>query len=550
MTLRDDFGQQLTLMLDSQTPGMLVITGSASPSSVGDHVDLAWDLCDCETAAERAGLAGLALLSDWATKQPDFNGTLELQVDETSLRLALDASALNYLFKVLYQWAPFERRSYSKNGAVYRTEEEINPETGKKRTVYYWKQDQPVLRILQDPDICPEGGEAWLSLNRELLWRLLYSNQKARQPFYEGIDVEKLIRELRENKRQKISGSSLLTAGSRSAERVEFRKSAQQAFLLRFWPLVAQVFVIAEAEVDRSAQKVSVRVKDKRAIAIPDVADLRRFTRYWHKLMRQRSTDMQGIYPAAAVIDLPAEAALIGFSDFRQVEQAEVGRQVVQVPSALLGFEVICLEKTSQSPRLHGVLSIAPERAQIDAYAALRSKLRHGLLRPQVLANAIAGRSLWSGVSRLVRIAPIAATIGEVKNPSFDSKNFHEDCKIMTEYNETAQRIRKILNAYLHDRMNSVGGKTEGKLDPEKWNREINRTFNDVRGLPDEQFTSWFSRYLGAYTSLGSEGVAEVVNILYSNSKLCRELTLICLGSLRRLERNGSASEVDQLVTT
>ena len=308
-------------------------------------VTITYDLFDLPTAQHKAGLAGLLLQIDHMSGQgpkpliPRIVGRTP-----TSATIEFTAETIQALMDGLYDARVGIVRVKSKwaNAKEAKPSEEVEEEVEekgadgqrKKKKVrvryFFYEQVQPAGHVLKRYLPAMDPQKDWLKLWRDMLWAIPRGNPQSRQPFEqrtgggpckEGAtawaDLQKVAAQRGKNAYHTapVAGSLWLGAQAANAEGVAFEGRAEQTLLLHFWPLVVQVFVPAVLKVERGEGKVDVKSEFVGyVLAIPEVVDLGLFLEYYTTMLGSLGTEHRGFRPAAAVIDLPEEAALSSLS--------------------------------------------------------------------------------------------------------------------------------------------------------------------------------------------------------------------------------------------
>lgn len=298
-------------------------------------VTVRYDLFDLPTAQHKAGLAGLLLQIDHMNgegKNPKPAAVPKVvELTRTSTAIEFTAESVQCLFDDLYAASREIVRVKSKWASAKEAkppeevEEEIEEKaadgTVKRKKVkvkyFFYEQVQPSGNALRQ--YVTNGPDLWLKLWRDMLWAIPRGNPQSRKPFEERADnkscgeganawanLVKAHRALAENEfhTDEVAGSLWLGAQAVNAEGVPFEGRVEQTLLLHFWPLAAQVYAPQVVQPDGENEFVGY------VLAIPEVADLKKFGRQYPRMLGGLGKDARGYRPAEAVIDLPAESAL------------------------------------------------------------------------------------------------------------------------------------------------------------------------------------------------------------------------------------------------
>ncbi|MEK6878734.1 MAG: type I-MYXAN CRISPR-associated protein Cmx8, partial [Nanoarchaeota archaeon] len=203
----------------------------------------------------------------------------------------------------------------------------------------------------------------WLKLWRDFIWQIRRAVPKTRLPYERraagastAAEVEALWKDLERDGPVPFSSALCPDLQAQSTSGQPVSAHAREALLLRFWPLVAQPFVLTGGGGFVSA--------------VPDVAALTTFCMALPAAMQARDPRAAGLYPAAARLLFPEEAPL------------RVGR-TLPADAGLLAWEVRREEKPGQALQLTGSwrLEIPEPEAQADYQAAFAQRGEEALVR-------------------------------------------------------------------------------------------------------------------------------------------------------------------------
>ena len=402
-------------------------------SPAPSELRLAWSLAELPSSQHRAGLAGLVLMVRWLERQPrERPGRCELtRVDARGCELLLDLRGLEELFDEVYGATLEEiavETPYKKKGDIVpplRTElrpADPNKPKSKAKELYVYPRVVPKGAFLLDLDPTREGPSGlWVKLWRDLVWSTLRGIPAQRAPFNarangeptsDAGDAWAALADP-DNPGVELPSTYYIGAQQFTAELVPFRDRARTQFLLHFAPFAHQVYVPTVTDADGQRSFIGY------ALGIPDVADLELFCELFEATMRDRDPRAQGFHPGGAVVDLAVEGGLefLGRLAARLAERE--GER--NLGDAVLGVDVVHLEKEGNSVRLRGSARVDPEQPLVDAYRRVRDGYWDPQFRRTRLLNLVAGRPWYAGFDRLAGTLPASRI--------FASKYFRRDAR-------------------------------------------------------------------------------------------------------------------------
>ena len=379
---------------------------------------LNYQLAELPSAQHRAGLAGLILainelkLQDWFLEDKD-KPVIKGKTEEYSAEIELNLEGLKALFDLVYDSFLEERSTTNKikNSKEIKEEEVADPKTGKTKKVkrYYYDVVTPTGAFLAPWDKSSEKQNEgiWIKLWRSMMWSILRGIPTTRNPYNNRVgdkkysqDAEDIWQELNNSDKTNDQKSQFyLGALATNSEYVPVKDRAKYQFLLHFTPLVMQVYCPASLKLDGD------RELNGYALAIPDVANLKKFCSSFRKVIesRTRSSDKFKYLPRDAVIDLVEESAL----DFMLLENAiarETGSQ--RIARTILGVEVIHAEKIGNSIKIRSINYVEPIRETLNRYEQIRKEYWCPWFRKQRLLNLVRQKPAWYEFDDLLSRAP------------------------------------------------------------------------------------------------------------------------------------------------
>jgi CRISPR-associated protein Cmx8 len=365
---------------------------------MSNSIELNYQLGELPSTQHRAGLAGLVLMVNYLPRTHYYkereNAYIHADVQDFGATFRFNLEGLKALFDLAYA-ATTEERSTTHNIKKYDRieEEEVTDSNGKKKLSkrYYYSVIQPVGAFIPDWDPSsndPETGGIWAKLWRDMVWNIIRDRDKKRIPFKNRLnatysqDAEKTWQALQKpHKTVKQASTYYLGLMEFNAENVSAKDVTRFQFLLNFWPFVAQVYCPTILDKDGRRQRCGY------ALTIPDVANIKRFTRTFQGILTHRSSKPWGYIPLESSIDLPEEGALNLLQLLSERIAYDIGSS--QLKSTVLGVEIIHAEKIKNSVKIHTTNYIEPIRAQQDRYQQIKDDYWCPWFRKQRLLNLI-----------------------------------------------------------------------------------------------------------------------------------------------------------------
>lgn len=537
---------------------------------VVDVLTLDYQLAELPSSQHRAGLAGLVLVVQWLERQPEFKQKIEAGAickltppDDKGITLELNQAGLAALFDEIYDASTEEQeRKNKKKEVIPPLREEEREETdakGKQKTkkVYIYSIVVPRGSFLADPsyDQSSDGKNGcWIKLWRDMVWNILRGVPATRKPFEaraEGEttdDAAKVWKQLVQPSEYTVDLPStyFLGAQSNNAENIPFKDRGRLQFLLHFWLFAAQIYV--PAVMNNKGQRDFVGY----AIAIPDVANLKRFCGRLPKILKERSIELSDDRPRDCIVDLAVESALDMMKRLRDRLAQAAGEQATA--STVFGIDVIHTEKQGNNVRLLSMNRLNPEEAMIDKYAQIRDNFWSPLFRKQCLLNLVNHSPWYSGFDALLCTLPYKRSI---ENDYF-RRDVRKKIEALTEehgqMSETAKAIEPMVFQLVK---NYVGRKLKSKYDLE-WKSEwkglkqeeltkqagyvkytemkakiAKSAFLDIRSRTEQMdFINYFvSSLCSVPQHLKSDDFVTLTQVLYQDTDKIRTLTLLALSA-------------------
>jgi CRISPR-associated protein Cmx8 len=547
-----------------------------------ESIQASWTLAELPSAQHRAGLAGLAMLVDYARRLGLPPGTvLEVaNIDEMGLSLNVNPSGLITLFDRVYaaslvedeRLKPFQKKA--KDGSKIT----VPPVRQFKKTIEDAKGHSKMVDVYVYNRVEPHGGPLtelvpagdsglWLKLWRDWLWNTLRAIPKQRKPFEQRAGTDVLLEEESEGEADSPSTSNrpkeaaiawehlqgpgpvpqastyFLGAMEANAENVAFQDLGRFQFLLHFWPFAAQIFV--PQTMDRDG-KVSSEPTGY-AVCIPDITRLVSFLRVHAQVLRSRSPEPGGFRPRQALVDLPEAAALKADEWFHQQLAGRMAGLQAQVTQ---GFQVIQTLKSGNSVRILANRTVVPTQRSRDATAVLK-ELWHPGVRRRLLENALEpDRPWWWGFDRLCATLPRSQTL--------DATSFRHDARTLfthyhppspkeTDMTDPERQPRDLEPLVLHLVTTWITSRLEGKYGltwanvkdtprereySEKKAKLASEAFLAARSRPGQAFSHWFTSTLCSVNQrLTEQEFIQLSRALEQHPDQIRSITLLALSA-------------------
>ncbi|WP_330203420.1 type I-MYXAN CRISPR-associated protein Cmx8 [Cyanobacterium sp. Dongsha4] len=371
-------------------------------------IELSYQLAELPSTQHRAGLAGLVLMvqeiENQETLQYYESALLELDnLDEFGVSVKFNLEGLKALFDVTFGAFSEERWSTKKDKKKEYTENEIRQvekkdKGGKIKTVTEYSYSVVIPHGAFLPYLDESGEDKngiWIKLWRDMYWSIIRGRDTQRTSFKERCDknqnLGKYIKDVKEqwnnfsssNKVAKQSSTYFLGAESFNSENIPIKDTVSYQFLLNFAPFVFQVY--RPTTLDKDGKRDFSKDALTYALAIPDIADLKRFCYFFPKLLKQRSNEKLGYSPKESIIDLANESALNFFILEDRIAR-DIGEQSTK--KSILGVEVIHV-KPGQKLNFFGFNYLEPITTQTDQYKQIKDSYWCPWFRKQRLTNLL-----------------------------------------------------------------------------------------------------------------------------------------------------------------
>ena len=548
----------------------------AAPSSDAANmqpITVAWSLAELPSPQHRAGLAGLVMLVEFTKRHQIPEGAvLEMtRLDDIGCEVRMNMAGLKALMDQTYDAdreeieVPRPWMKKQKDG----TKVEVPPKRRGMKTTIDKKGKSKESEFCVYDTVVPRGGPLgewvpsedggrWIKLWRDWLWNTLRAIPKQRTPYIQRAgadvavdgdeagdedakDVTTAWNCLTRDAPAKLASTYYLGAMDVNAENVSFQDQGRFLFLLHFWSFAIHLFI---------PQHLTAKGEHKPdgfVTCIPDVARLKDFiTRHEH-VLRGRSPDAAGFRPRQAIIDL-ADAAALEIE--RWLENAVTSGVKQRDAPATAGFQIVHVEKESNSVRIRSNRIVIPTREKIDRSHILSDCWSH-LIKHQVLINVLAEHPWWNGFDR------VCATYGKdftIKNTKFrhDARilfnHFNPEDRSMSDQTPQSPRsleqlILRMVTSWLSGRLESkykLSWNTVKKGTPDEADYEEKKTklatqaFLAARSRPGREFARWFTATLCSVNQRSISSEADFVALaqaLDEQPDHVRSLTLLALSA-------------------
>ena len=547
-------------------------------------IELSYQLAELPSTQHRAGLAGLVLMvqeiESQETLQHYQSALLELDnLDEFGVTIKFNQEGLKALFDLTFGAFSEERWGTNKDKKKNYKDNEIRQvekkdKRGKIKTVteYSYSVVIPYGAFLPNLD---ESGEdkdgVWVELWRDMYWSIIRGRDKQRISFKERCnkndgeytkDTKKLWIELQNpNKATKQSGTYYLSAEELTAENLSMKDIVYLRFLLNFSPFVFQVYrprlITIQKDKDK---KLKLKIElNGYVLAIPDVANLKRFCYFFPKLLKQRSNKKFGYSPQESIIDLAEESALNLFILEDRIAK-DIGEQSTK--KSILGVEVIHVEP-GRKLKFYCIKYLEPITTQTDKYQQIKDNYWCPWFRKQRLSNVLNSRVYsnnqegkdeeippWFGFDDLLSKIPCKWLEASQDYFSHDARVLFDreilNQQGVTEMSNSNTKIRQYSEIIYRVCQFYVMGKLEVKYslkwDQVKGNPKLEKDYSEkkikianeaflaVRSRTEKQtFIEYFVSTL--YPVIKKEEFSQFADHLFNKTDEIRALTLLALSS-------------------
>jgi CRISPR-associated protein Cmx8 len=420
------------------------------PAAV-EILTLEYQLAELPSSQHRAGLAGLVLIHRWLEHNSDFKKKIDdgmickISPSSEGAKIEINQLGLEALFNEIYA-ATSELTTESKL-RTNKKGEEIQPEEINEEDIIDKKTSQPKIdkttgevqkkKVYRYPVAIPKGSfladsrydessdgknGLWIKLWRDVVWSILRGVDATRKPFESRTsddhkyaeDTVKVWNGLTKSEKVVVDLPStyFLGAQASNAESIPFKDLARYQLLLHFWLFAAQIYIpqVIKTKKDKeSKQHVEQRDFIGYAIAIPDVANLKRFCDKFLDQLKKRGVEKSGYRPRDAVVDLVAESGLDLISRLSDQLTVKTGEQ--SISRTLLGVDVIHAEKQGNNIRLLSLQRVDPDEPTIDRYNLIKKSYWSCIFRRQRLLNLVSNRPWYMGFDTLLCTMPYEQSI-------------------------------------------------------------------------------------------------------------------------------------------
>jgi CRISPR-associated protein Cmx8 len=558
------------------------------PAAV-EILTLEYQLAELPSSQHRAGLAGLVLIHRWLERNSDFKKKVDdgmickISSSGEGAKLEINQLGLEALFDEIYA-ATSELTTETKLRTNKRTGEEIEPNEINEEDIIDKKTNQPKIdkatgeihkkKVYRYPVAIPKGSfladsqydkssdgknGLWIKLWRDVVWSILRGVDATRKPFESRTsddhkyteDTAKVWNGLTKSEKVVVDLPStyFLGAQASNAESIPFKDLARYQFLLHFWLFAAQIYIpqVIKTKKDKeSKQHVEQRDFVGYAIAIPDVANLKRFCDKFLNQLEKRGIEKSGYRPRDAVVDLVAESGLDLMSRLSDQLTVKTGEQ--SISRTLLGVDVIHAEKQGNNIRLLSLQRVDPDEPTIDRYNLIKKSYWSCIFRRQRLLNLVSNRPWYMGFDTLLCTMPYEQSIENDYFRHDASEAFNTEGEIMSDSN-TDNKTRNIDKIVFGLVKTYVSTKLRVKYQMEwskvKDNPEQKKKYEDnkekiakdaflaVRSRSEQSdFINYFTSTLCSVPQfLSAEEYSLLTQLLYDDNERIRTLTMLALSA-------------------
>ena len=139
-----------------------------------------------------------------------------------------------------------------------------------------------------------------------------------------------------------------------------FRGRSDQTLLLHFWPLTVLIFVPQSIDRDGNAEFSGY------TLAIPEIADLEAFCEDYPRMLADLDPRPRGYRPAAAVVDIPAQAGLEFLEHLARLTQTAVEKK--RIYPSVSSIEYLHLVKVGNNTKVMAAGRVVPRPGLLDRY--------------------------------------------------------------------------------------------------------------------------------------------------------------------------------------
>lgn len=524
-----------------------------------DELKLKYELSELPSAQHRAGLAGLVLTVQHLYKiqfqlQQEKAVSELLNLDEFSVTLKFNLQGLQAVYDFIYAAKNESRSTQTKIKKYTKIEEQEIPDKKDKTKTklvkkYFYDVTVPTGAFLADWDKSEEG--VWIKLWRDMLWNIMRGVPATRNPFNHRLDgasysqdVIKMWEELQNpNKITGQSSSYYLGAMATNAENIPTKDKVRYQFLLQFWVFVTQIYCPATLDKDGKRELSGY------ALAIPDVANLKKFCQRFPRALKARDENKWGYLPSQALIDLPEQGALDLFLSLRQLVATELGDSTLR--DIILGVEIIHTQKVGNNVKIYSTTTVEPILDLINTYEKIKNNYWCPWFRKQRLINLFKKLSYneqhiypWTDFDSLLSRIPRKWL--QDKYFSHDARTLFEQeagIKMETKIRDYPSIVYKICQSYVLSKLESKykmrwqdgnplkDNKATTKEEINDKQRKIaNEAFLAVRSRTEDQaFIDYFVSTFQGYVK--PDEFVEFIKVLYNDTSQIRAITLLALSS-------------------
>ena len=394
-----------------------------------DLITLEYNLYDLPTAQHKAGLAGLLLIIN-SLESRKIQPAPEVEITATTARIIFSKESLQSILDDLYDSVWVETKVKQKwKKKPKRIEEKEVVIDGKKKIEKRFVYDvvQPKGAFLQSYYSDDDG--VWLKLWRDMLWTTLRGIPTTRNVYKQRANGKnssetakiwqfwkKTHAEVKKGAflSQSLSSSIFIGAEAMNPEKVPFKGTHPDTFLLYFWPLASLIFVPRSLSIKRTDDQIKIERKESGyVLAVPEPSDLEAFVEDIVDVLKSMDTTKLGFRPRSALIDLFEESALESLYYFTRKKLDRTG----QITFSLHAIEIYHLQKQGNRIRQLAVDRVKPDFNIINDYETMRDSYKNPFYKKIYLKNLLDGTPWHRGADAVFYHHPAPIFIYSVKTP-------------------------------------------------------------------------------------------------------------------------------------
>lgn len=459
-----------------------------------DTLELNFILDNLPSAQHKTGLAGLVFLLDTMEKRKIYPLPEVSEESAGVWKFRFTRESFQKVFDELYDAEAIEAKNSTKEDndahedSLGSEEEETENEKPKKENYL------PKGAFLKGVFPADEEGKKKLKLWRDMLWATYRGHDRAREVYRtraRGMPcsfTENTWRALQKKRRtgEEISGSLLLGAEGKNAERVPLKGTFEENLLLHFTHIASPLFVSRlflvkpEKKENRSTYSIS-RPEGGYVLAMPEIVDIRKYLARYTKWLGSETPQTRFFRPLSALIDLPEESGLEFLSAITERRVEKQGRGLLDT---IEGVEYYYITKKGKNVNLLASAYIPLNPATLDQYNHLvapqgSKRPLNYLFKTYRIRNLLEGLPWYKGMGSIFEQYPTEFFIWSRERSPGNTPFFGQD--IHRHFKGIAENIKTKMEA------NTMGTNTHaGPAGIDRDERLASKTRSIVR-----QFVIW-----------------------------------------------------------